>query len=123
VFFANADVLRDEVRALVAAAPGVRRVILDFGAVYDLDTTGLQVLIRLAEELDEASVRVYFARVRSKVRDLMRRGGLEGVVGREAFHLRVERAVADGRPGPAGSSPSGDGVATPVGEARGHEQR
>ena len=123
LFFANADVLRDEVRALVATTPGVGRVILEFGAVYDLDTTGLQVLIRLAGELQAAGVSLHFARVRTKVRGLMRRGGLEDVVGRDAFHLRVERAVADGRVGPAGSSPSGDGDGRPVGEAHGHDER
>ena len=73
------DCLRDQVRRLVAeAGHPVRSVVVNAEAVYDVDTTGLAVL----------------ARVRTSVRDLMRRTGLEDRIGAQNFHLTVAEAVS-----------------------------
>jgi len=50
LFFANADLFRDELLRLVhdAAAP-VHQVIVNAEAIYDIDTTGTRMLERLHE--------------------------------------------------------------------------
>jgi len=95
VFFANADVFREQLSELVhdAEVP-VREVIVNAEGVYDLDTTGIQMLERLLDDLEAKDVRLSWARVRTPVRTLMRRTGLEQRVGAANFHLRVEDAVA-----------------------------
>lgn len=94
LFFGNADVLRDEIRALVRNGdPPVRDVIINAEAVTDLDTTGVEVLARLHDDLRARGVGLSFARVRSPVRGMMRRSGLEATVGEDNIHLQVDDAV------------------------------
>jgi sulfate permease, SulP family len=69
LFFANADLFRDELLRLVLAAPApVRQVIVNAEAIYDIDTTGIQMLERLHDDLAAESVRLGFARLKSKPR-------------------------------------------------------
>jgi SulP family sulfate permease len=95
LFFANADVFRDQVRRLVTEAEHpVRSVVVNAEAVYDVDTTGLATLSRLLDDLSEAGATLVLARVRTSVRDLMRRAGLEERIGEQNFHLTVADAVS-----------------------------
>jgi len=104
VFFANADLFRDQVRQLVRAAGSpVREVIVNAEGIYDLDTTGIQMLERLLDDLDGDGVVLAFARVRTAVLELMRDTGLEQRIGPANFHLRVEGAVGAFQARTAGS--------------------
>ncbi|MEV4182419.1 SulP family inorganic anion transporter [Streptosporangium canum] len=92
LFFANADVLRSEVRRLMAdGEPPVRQIVIDAEAVYDMDTTGAEMLHRLLDDCDRAGVRMAFARARTPVRALLRGTGLDE---RVRFYHRVADAVA-----------------------------
>ncbi|MEV0826368.1 SulP family inorganic anion transporter [Nonomuraea rubra] len=110
LFFANADVLRTEVRRLVAGGePPVRQIILDAEAVYDIDTTGAETLHRLIDDCDRAGVRLVLARTRTPVRALLRDTGLDqrvrlyhrvadAVTAYRADHPDLEPAVRPARP-------------------------
>ena len=94
LFFANVDVFRDEILELIDdALEPTRQVIVNADAIYDIDTTGLEMLERLHDDLKARSVRLVFARVKTRTRELMRRTGLEERLGEESFSLRVEDAV------------------------------
>ncbi|WP_049556421.1 SulP family inorganic anion transporter [Nonomuraea sp. SBT364] len=91
LFFANADVLRTELRRLMTdAEPPVRQIVLDAEAVYDMDTTGVEALHRVADDCDRAGARLAFARTRVPVRALMRDTGLDD---RIQHYQRVADAV------------------------------
>ncbi|HEV8372127.1 MAG TPA: sulfate permease [Actinomycetota bacterium] len=95
VFFANADVFRDQIRELMRDAKvPVREVIVNAEGINDLDTTGIQMLERLLDDLEDQDVHLSWARVRTPLRNLMRSTGLEQRIGAGNFHLRVEDAVA-----------------------------
>ena len=94
LFFANVDVFRDEILELIDdALEPTRQVIVNADAIYDIDTTGLEMLERLHDDLKARSVRLVFARVKTRTRELMRRTGLEERLGEDSFSLRVEDAV------------------------------
>ena len=96
--------VRDHFRQLVrAASPPVREVIVNAEAIYDLDTTGIQMLQRLLDDLDGDGVVLAFARVRTSVLELLRDTGLEQRIGPANFHLRVETAVGAFQARPAES--------------------
>jgi SulP family sulfate permease len=105
LFFGNADVLRNQVRALVdeAEAP-VHDVLIDAEAITDLDTTGVELLVRLREELEGRGVGLSFARVRTPVLEMMRSTGLEERLGPDHIYLQIDGAVRAldrrGAPGP-----------------------
>jgi SulP family sulfate permease len=93
IFFANADAFRDEILLLVREAETpVREFVVSAEAIYDIDTTGITMLGRLLDDLDEAGVRLTFARVRTNVRRLMARTGLEERIGADNFYLTVVEA-------------------------------
>ena len=94
LFFANASRLRDEVQAAVEAAePPVECVVIDAEMMYDIDSTGAQILLELLDGLDEQGVRLVFARVRTELRDELRNSGLEERVGADRVYLEVDDAV------------------------------
>ncbi len=93
--FVNADVAKDQVVALVRAAPAdLRAVVLDIGATADLDVATTDMLGALFTELREGGVELRLAQVRSTVRDRMRRTGLVDLIGEEHWFLSNAAAVA-----------------------------
>jgi sulfate permease, SulP family len=100
LFFANADVLRDQVIRLVDESdPPVRTVVLNTEGMVDMDITGAETLGALLDDLDERGIRLALARVRTSLRTTLRRLGVEDRLGTENIHLSVREAVgsASGR--------------------------
>jgi SulP family sulfate permease len=96
LFFANADVLREQVLRLVDESdPPAREVVLDAEGIIDMDITGAEALDELLDALDDRGVRMVLARVRTSVRTTMRRLGLDERLGPDAFHFEIRDAAAD----------------------------
>jgi sulfate permease, SulP family len=101
LFFANADVLRQEVLALVAEqTTPVRAVVLNAEGIVDIDVTGAEILTHLHRDLADLGVALLLARVRTSVQRTLRDLGAEQQVGPDQFFLRVEEAVAAAAPPP-----------------------
>ncbi len=96
LFFGNADVLRHEIRELVAAEdPPPREVVINAEAITDLDTTGVDVLDRLREDLEATGTRLAFARIRNPVLRMMERTGFADRLGEDNIFLTVDAAVTE----------------------------
>src|SRR4051794_6498878 len=109
LFFANADVLRNEVLRLVDRAdPPVRTVVLDAEGMVDMDVTGAEALAALLDDLDARGTRLVLARVRTSLRTTLRRLDIEDRLGTENIHLSVRAAVTRATEPPAESVPGGD---------------
>jgi high affinity sulfate transporter 1 len=72
LFFANADNVRDVIRA-AAATPGTRAVVMDMESVPGADVSAVRMLAEVREDLERSGIRIAFARDLGGVRDLMRR--------------------------------------------------
>jgi sulfate permease, SulP family len=72
LFFANADTVRDAVRAH-AAEPGVRAVVLDAETAPFIDVSAARMLVQLNGDLRRSGVRLVIARDVGQVRDVLRR--------------------------------------------------
>ena len=69
LFFANSQLFRDRVEALVAAAsPPPKAVIVDAGAIHDVDIMACEMLAELESELATRNIRLLFGNVRDRVR-------------------------------------------------------
>jgi SulP family sulfate permease len=94
LFFANAAFFaRDVKQRLIDAAPPATALVLDMEGVSDIDTTAIQQLDELLDDLRAADVDVTMARVRQPVRDMLRRSGLLARIGDGAIFLEVDDAV------------------------------
>ena len=95
LFFANAEFFAREVKKHVAErGEPVRRVIICGEPITDVDTTGVDVLKDLLEDLQAIGASVGFAEFKGPVRDRLRRYGLEKQIGRENFSYTVDQAVS-----------------------------
>jgi len=93
LFFASIGHVREALKALLAARPEVKRVLLDFGPVNFIDVTASDELSSLIKELKNQGIMVAFARVRDVVRDDMRLAGIETTVGPSNFYERITDGV------------------------------
>jgi high affinity sulfate transporter 1 len=73
LFFANADHVRDSIRALAVA--GVSAVVLDGETTPFIDVTAAGMLDQLTRDLASHGVRLYFARDIGQVRDVLHHTG------------------------------------------------
>jgi high affinity sulfate transporter 1 len=93
LFFANANVFKESVRdAVDEADPAARVVIIDGEMMSEIDLTALDMLEELEDELDEADIELWFARIRAPVAEMLDRLSLtdERGTGR-VFPSRVPR--------------------------------
>jgi MFS superfamily sulfate permease-like transporter len=79
--------------ALAASRPPTKHVLLDAESVNVIDITACDALLNLIQELQSQGITFAFARVRDEVRERMRLGGVEAVVGSTNFHERVTDGV------------------------------
>jgi SulP family sulfate permease len=97
LFFANAQLLADDISAAVAdgAAPEpVRWVVIDAESIGDVDSTGAAVLADVAEDLRQRGVTLALARLKAPVAAYLARAGVVDKVGADRVYLEVDDAVA-----------------------------
>jgi MFS superfamily sulfate permease-like transporter len=94
LFFANIDHLDEALKAaLTSTHPPAKQVLLDAGSVNFVDTSGCDTRLITIKELQTRGVGIAFARVRDSVREGLRLGGVEAVVGSTNFHERTTDGV------------------------------
>jgi MFS superfamily sulfate permease-like transporter len=95
LFFANADQLRSDVEAAVAAAdPPARWVVIDCQAITSVDSTATAMLGDLVASLQAGGITVALARLSRPVAEYLDRAGILDAIGRHNIHLEVDGAVA-----------------------------
>lgn len=76
-YFGNVSFLKETLRALEAERSGrVRAVVLDASGMNQLDSSAEAALREIDQDYSERGVRLFFARVKGPVRDVMYRSGL-----------------------------------------------
>ncbi|MFI5293369.1 MAG: SulP family inorganic anion transporter, partial [Candidatus Limnocylindrales bacterium] len=95
IFFANADVFEQSVKAAVAArAEPIVWVVVSAEPITDIDTTGADVLTDLLGDLEREGIDLAFAELKDPVRAKIRRYQLNASIAPEHFVRTVDAAVA-----------------------------
>ena len=96
LFFANCSRLRDDITDAIGE-PGadISAVVIDAESMYDIDSTGAQVLLELLDGLDDAGIGLSFARLRTELRDEIEESGVDHRLAGEGIYLEVDDAVND----------------------------
>lgn len=92
LFYANAQHFADEVRGLVAGDDRPRWLVLDLGAVDDIDYTGGQTLLEEIEDAQKLGVVVAIAEPSEHLQRELDRYAVIEKVGRERMYATVEDA-------------------------------
>lgn len=94
LFFANAGYVKGRVHEAIRAAPTETSwFVFDAEAVSHVDSTGIEALGDLAEDLRREGITLVVARLRTRMRDEFDVAGVTDAVGTERFYSSVERAV------------------------------
>jgi SulP family sulfate permease len=94
LFFASIGHLNEGLKAAVAASrPPAKHVLFDADSVDFIDTSACDALLNSIKGLQRQGITFACARVRDEVRERMRRGGIEAVVGPTNYYERVTDGV------------------------------
>lgn len=94
LFFANAEYFVHRVRELIQASPNpVRWFLVDMQAVWEIDVTAADALLRLTRELKEKRIALRIARANRPLREKLERIGLAEHLGAEGYFASVHAAV------------------------------
>ena len=94
LFFANGTVFTEHIRTLVANAPApVRWVIVASEAITGLDTTALDDLVALDDELAKRGISLVFAEMKGPIKDRLILFGVSSRFGPDHFFPTVNNAV------------------------------
>mgnify|MGYP006279268211 CR=1 FL=1 len=92
--FANADYLRDFLlEKSKRKGRDVSVVVLDGSSINALDSTAVETLYTVANEIEEAGIEMHLTGLIGPVRETVRRSGLYARLGAEQFHLDPHEAV------------------------------
>jgi high affinity sulfate transporter 1 len=95
LFFANADRFADEIRALVNRAPNpVHCVVIDAGAITDIDYSAARTLRPLLAEMARRDTRVIIARVSQFLRADLDRHGVTASLGEASIFAKLHEGLA-----------------------------
>jgi len=94
LFFANAELFRDRVRAAVASSPTpVRWVVVAAEPVTSVDVTAADIVAELDDSLHGQGVELRFAEMKDPVKDKLKRFEIFARFGVERFHPTLGEAV------------------------------
>jgi MFS superfamily sulfate permease-like transporter len=93
LFFANATAFRDQIRALAAADPRPRWIVVAAEPITDVDTTAADMLEELDEEINAKGVSLVFAEMKAPVRRKIERYDLTRTIDPNHFFPSLEAAV------------------------------
>jgi SulP family sulfate permease len=94
LFFANAPYLMAQIRDLISTSTQpIKCLILDAEAIPDIDTTAVDTLKQIHQELLGKGITLAIARANRPLRETMRLTGLEDLIGTENFYPSVRSGV------------------------------
>ncbi len=91
--FANAPHFVNQLRRYIAAAdPTVQQVLVSAETLHDIDTTGIDQLLKLHKELHQQGISLTFAGLHDRAYAMLSRSGAVDVIGKTNFY----ESIADG---------------------------
>ena len=107
LFFANVRYFKGRVREAIRAAPApVAWLVFDAEAVTHVDSTGLDALDQLVQELRAQEITLVVARLRTRLEELFATAGVTETIGRERFYPTIRVAVDECFSAAQGAAPS-----------------
>jgi sulfate permease, SulP family len=92
--FANAEYFKDFILdKSESQLHRIEAVVIDGASINDLDTTAMEALNAILDVLDEEDIELYITGLIGPVRDLMKRSGLWGRMGKDHFYEHPHEAV------------------------------
>lgn len=125
LYFANAAFFESQVLDELAKKPAARHLLVVANGINQMDASGEEAVRHLVERLRAGGIQVVFCGVKKQVLDVMRRTGLDALIGADNLYPNEEQALAAiyatlGRDGrgellPSAAPPFSPPLSTPIG--------
>jgi MFS superfamily sulfate permease-like transporter len=92
IVFFNAPYFKKRVLQLASELEGTRWFVVDGSPLNTIDATGAEAVAALGEELGRRGIRPGFANLRSEVRAVLKRAGVQARLGEDAFYVTLNSA-------------------------------
>ncbi|UXP30621.1 sulfate permease [Reichenbachiella agarivorans] len=93
LYFANTVALREKIDEMLAKKTEMKLFVLDAQSIGDVDSSGMETLHRIYENLNQRGIQFKLAAVIGPVRDKLYRSGLVSQIGLHNFHESIESAI------------------------------
>ena len=93
LFFATSDALEDRIREVALSSPRITGIVLDCEGIDFIDSQGSAKMHEILDLTEQAGVTLRLARLKSAVRDLLRRDDFLDRLGDDKVHASVYEAV------------------------------
>lgn len=80
-------------KEIAAAAPTPELLLFDGESMNDFDATAVITLREFQQKLEDENIEMRFARIKTNVREIMKRGGLEEAIPPQHFYPSVQAGV------------------------------
>jgi len=94
--FTNAHWVRDVLGAELSARPAVRHLVLMMSGVNDIDLSGLEALMHLAQDLRAQGLQLHLSELKGPVADRLQAAGLPSWLPGRVFRTQVDAWAALG---------------------------
>jgi len=94
LFYANAGMFADQIRGLIRKPAHLRWIIVDAGAITNVDYTAAQVVLELLQDLKKQGVEMVLAHVQSDLQPDLDRHRITEAIGPEHIFDTLHDAVA-----------------------------
>ncbi|MBU0657030.1 MAG: SulP family inorganic anion transporter [Gammaproteobacteria bacterium] len=93
LYFANTGYLEGKLLNNVASKPNLKVLILDMESIDQVDSTGEEMLEKLADRLQSVGIEFYIARIKLRVYEAFQRSGLARHIGEDRFFRERKYAI------------------------------
>lgn len=93
LYFANTGYLEGKLLNNISQKPNLKVLILDMESIDQVDSTGEEMLEKLADRLKFAGIEFYIARTKLRVYQALQRSGLAKHIGEERFFRERKHAI------------------------------
>lgn len=94
LYFANAAFFESQVLDELARKPGARHLLIVANGINQMDASGEEAVRHLVERLRTAGIQIVFCGVKKQVLDVMRRTGLDVLIGADNLYPGEAQALA-----------------------------
>ena len=96
LYFGNSTYCKDTIRQIILQQKEpVKALVLDASSISDLDTSGLEALESVINQMHANQVDFMLAGVIGPVRDILFKAGLRELIGKDNLFLHVQQAIDD----------------------------
>ncbi len=93
LYFGNKEYVREIIEKEVAARPETELIILDAVSISAMDSTAVEMMKSLQQDLLEEGIRMQMIGLIGPVRDILQRNGMESLVGSNQIYTRIHDVV------------------------------